>query len=392
MGFDEHEKKKRVAIIAISGILLVAMVASVVIGLSAGSGNKNANNAATSDDQNQISTNQKDVEMLCSSTQYQETCKHSLSNATNGTTDVKGLIKTVFDAAGKEFKKFIDNSTLFNELAKDNMTKQAMEICHEVLDYAIDDIKNSINTVDAFDLSKVGEYAYDIKVWLGGTISHQQTCLDGFENKTTHAAQTMEKVMNTSLELSLNALDIISGLYDVANAFGSTENLQGQGNDNTSSEKAHGGNENTSSRKLLDTLPSWVSDDSHHRSLLAAAAGAPHIKPDVVVAQDGTGKFKTLNEALKTVPKNNKKPYVIYVKAGVYKEIVNIPKESSYVTIVGDGPTRTKFTGSLGYADGFQTYNTATFGKLFTMLANIKRISFLFEKSEANRDRSYCCS
>ncbi|XP_054804525.1 pectinesterase/pectinesterase inhibitor-like [Prosopis cineraria] len=355
MSNGDHERKKKIAVISVSGILLVAMVAAVGVGLS-GTGEEAYDAVASAEDdggeKKQISASQKDVEMLCSSAQYKETCKHSLAKANNGTTDVKELIKTAFHAAAKEFKKFIDNSTLFDELAKDNMTKQAMEICHEVLDYAIDDVKNSINSVEQFDISKLSDYAYDVKVWLGGTISHQRTCLDGFENTTTHAAETMANVLNTSLELSMNALDIISGLSDVAEAFG----LAGLGG-----QQDHGTN-NTSSRKLLESLPSWVGDSQHRHLLAAAAAGASNVKPNAVVAQDGSGQFKTLTDAINSVPKNNKKPYVIYVKAGIYKEIVKIPKQSSYITIVGDGPTLTRFTGGLNFADGVQTYNTATFG------------------------------
>ncbi|KAI9123031.1 hypothetical protein K1719_005920 [Acacia pycnantha] len=323
----------------------------------------------------QILSPQMGAEMLCSSAQYKETCEHILSKANNGTSNSKELVKTAFDAAAKEFKKFIDNSTLFEKLAKDNMTKQAMEICQEVLDYAIDDIQNSINRVDQFDIDKLDEYVYDVKVWLGGTISHQQTCLDGFENTTTDAAETMAKVLNTSLELSMNALDIISGLSDIAEAFklpgfanilqtfgnGNNSGQQAHGNDNTSGKQTHA-NDNSLHRKLLESLPSWVSDSQYRHLLATAASGAANVKHDVVVAQDGTGQFTTLTDALKTVPKNNTKPYVIYVKAGTYNEIVNITKQSSYITIIGDGPTHTRFSGNLSYADGVQTYNTATFG------------------------------
>ena len=66
--------------------------------------------------------------------------------------------------------------------------------------------------------------------------------------------------------------------------------------------------------------------------------------PTVVVAQDGSGDFKKVQEALNSVPKNNATPYIIYVKAGTYKEKLLLSKGQDNVILVGDGADKTILT------------------------------------------------
>ncbi|XP_025826298.1 probable pectinesterase/pectinesterase inhibitor 58 [Panicum hallii] len=100
-------------------------------------------------------------------------------------------------------------------------------------------------------------------------------------------------------------------------------------------------------------LPKWVPGDL--RRLLQVQ------KPNAVVAQDGSGGFKTITAAINAVPKTYKGRYVIYVKAGTYKEYVTVPKNMANVFMYGDGPTRTVVTGDKSNTGGFATIATRTF-------------------------------
>lgn len=64
---------------------------------------------------------------------------------------------------------------------------------------------------------------------------------------------------------------------------------------------------------------------------------------------------------------------IIYVKAGVYNEKVNIDRDLKNIMLVGDGMDRTIVTGNRNVPDGATTLGSATFGK--TEVA-IRRHSF----------------
>ncbi|CAI5973277.1 unnamed protein product [Closterium sp. NIES-64] len=78
------------------------------------------------------------------------------------------------------------------------------------------------------------------------------------------------------------------------------------------------------------------------------------LKPNAVVGRNE--RYKKINDALKAAPKTGL--YVVYIKAGTYKEKVLVSREG--VILVGDGASKTIITGKDSVAGGFTTYNTAT--------------------------------
>ncbi len=64
----------------------------------------------------------------------------------------------------------------------------------------------------------------------------------------------------------------------------------------------------------------------------------------ITVDSDGTGDFTTVQEAIDFVPENNVYPVTIEIADGVYKEVLNIPKTKSNITLVGESPENTIIT------------------------------------------------
>ncbi len=64
----------------------------------------------------------------------------------------------------------------------------------------------------------------------------------------------------------------------------------------------------------------------------------------ITVNQDGTGDFTTVQSAIDFVPENNVFPVTIEIANGTYKEVLNIPKTKSNITLVGESPENTIIT------------------------------------------------
>lgn len=64
----------------------------------------------------------------------------------------------------------------------------------------------------------------------------------------------------------------------------------------------------------------------------------------ITVARDGSGNFKTVQEALNSIPSGNKEPVTILIKAGIYKEVITVDATKENIRFLGDGATKTILT------------------------------------------------
>ncbi|MCX8020357.1 MAG: pectinesterase family protein [Chitinophagaceae bacterium] len=64
----------------------------------------------------------------------------------------------------------------------------------------------------------------------------------------------------------------------------------------------------------------------------------------IIVAKDGSGHYRSVQAALDAVPPGNTKPVTIYVKKGIYKEVVIVDARKNFITLKGEDKFETILT------------------------------------------------
>ncbi|KAG5237942.1 hypothetical protein OIU76_012761 [Salix suchowensis] len=320
--------RKRIAIISLSSILLVAIVVAAVVGTRASGGDSKKGGA-----DKPLSAS---VKAVCDVTLYKDSCYDSLAPvAKPDQIQPEELFRLAIQVAKNELSKASqhfskDGGALYNGV-KDNMTIAALENCQELLSLALDHLDDSLQAGNGVNVIDIAD---DLRSWLSTSGTCYQTCIDGLSEAKIQAAA--QDYLKSSSELTSNSLAIITWISKVA-----------------SSVNIH--------RRLLNhedqEMPKWLHPED--RKLLQSSDLKK--KANVVVAKDGSGKYKRISDALKNVPQKSKKRYVIYVKKGVYFENVRVEKKQWNVMIIGDGMKETIVSASLNVVDGTPTFSTATF-------------------------------
>jgi len=105
---------------------------------------------------------------------------------------------------------------------------------------------------------------------------------------------------------------------------------------------------------------------------------------DAIVAKDGTGNYTTVQAAIDAAPSGRTTPYVIYIKDGVYKEIVTIPSNKPFIHLIGESVANTiitydNFSGKPNPAGG--TYGTSNSATVFVNGNDFLAMNITFENS-----------
>ncbi|KAJ3701947.1 hypothetical protein LUZ61_005652 [Rhynchospora tenuis] len=298
---------------------------------------------------------------LCATALHKESCELMLSKLApkRSSKADPGLEASCVESSQSEiFKKFID--VKISELEKavklsadvangtvGDRTAAAKADCRKLLTGALQYARAAYAHARDKDLKGLTAEADEIQHMLTASMTYMYTCVDSFEDTNLNAE--MDSILSNATVMGSNALGVINSISSSA---AKTKSLR------------------PTSMKLMvydadqQGYPTWLS--SGERKLLQEDSP----KPDAVVAKDGSGQFKTINNAIEAVPANHTGRYVIYVKAGEYDEIVKVPRGTNNVFMYGDGANKSIVNGKLSNVETQVTTRlTATFtveGQNFT--------------------------
>ncbi|KAJ4837987.1 hypothetical protein Tsubulata_043193 [Turnera subulata] len=326
--------KKRVLLGVFASVLLVAAVIGIFVSVSS---RKNDQEAA-----HHI------LKSSCSSTLYPEVCFSAVSAVPEATSKIKSQKDVIELLLKATIPSVQQNSNKIKKLRMTlkNLTKRKKVALHDCLEMANETLSKIHKVVEALEqypsLKKsIAEHADDIKIRLSAAMTDQETCLDGFSHDIAD-----KKVRDLFIKAELHVYRLCSSALAIVKNMTDTDMASEQ--------------YSSPERKLEEeengelNWPKWLSEQD--RRLLQATSVTPH----VVVAADGSGNYRTVSAAVAAAPSRSSSRYIIRIKAGVYRENVDVPSSKTNIMFVGDGQTTTIITGSRNVVDGSTTFNSAT--------------------------------
>jgi pectinesterase len=104
----------------------------------------------------------------------------------------------------------------------------------------------------------------------------------------------------------------------------------------------------------------------------------------IIVAKDGAGNYTSVQNAFNAIPSGNKRPVIIFIKKGVYKERLVLDSLKDFVTLIGEDKNETVLTfdnhqGTI--LPNGDTVNTWTSASFFIYGSHFKAENITFENN-----------
>ncbi|XP_014495621.1 pectinesterase [Vigna radiata var. radiata] len=307
------------------------------------------------------SNNKRDVvppETLCRSTLYPSYCKTLLANQ-NG---------TIFDYGRISVRKSLSQSRKFlnlvNSFLQDRSsllslpTTRALEDCQFLAEQNFEYLSNALDNVDKVSDDLPTTEGEDQQTMLSAALTNQETCLEGLQTTASDERVKSELLSSLSDDTKLHSVSLDLFIKGWVPEKKISTSWQPNGR--------HLGFRNGRLPLRMSNRVRAIYDSArgHGRKLLQDSSNSVLVNDIVVVSQDGSGNFTTINDAIAAAPNNSAASdgyFLIFVTGGVYQEYVSIAKNKKYLMMVGDGINQTIITGDHNVVDNFTTFNSATF-------------------------------
>ncbi|KAF5732637.1 pectinesterase family protein [Tripterygium wilfordii] len=291
---------------------------------------------------------------ICNSTLDPSYCKSVLPNRH----------QNVYDFGRNSVRQSLSQSRKFLSLINKYLKKQssltpsaigALQDCYFLATLNMEFLTSSLQTVSNTNQELPSSQADDVQTLLSAILTNEQTCLDGLQS--TASAWSVRNGLSFPLSNDTK-------LYSVSLALFTRGWVP---------KKKRATWKPTEQQQLFrhPRLPLKMSSKTRavyetvsRKKLLQNVGGEVEVSDIVVVSQDGSGNFTTINDAVAAAPNNTKGNngyFLIYVTAGVYEEYVSIAKNKNYLMMIGEGINQTIITGNRNVVDGWTTFNSATF-------------------------------
>eukprot|EP01018_Ginkgo_biloba_P025922 Gb_36012 [translate_table: standard] len=277
------------------------------------------------------------ISLACQATQYPDLCKSSLMGSPVATKPAQpqDIIEAAFglSADGVKHSHSLCQTILAASSGNFNLTIAAQN-CLESLNASIRLISKSSSA------PLLDKRIKDVKAWMSAALTRQYDARSAFRN-----VNTTEQVRST-----VEQIDCVMCL--TSNALSMADALDTYGNDIISWKPPQTERSN-SSAKPTGSQKSFSTDMPTLRELI----------PNVIVSKDKSSVYSSIQAAVNSAPDDSLERFIIYIKAGIYEEIVTIPPTKTNIMFIGDGMDQTLITGSMS-ADqpGIGTYGSATVG------------------------------
>ncbi|XP_010264199.1 PREDICTED: pectinesterase 2-like [Nelumbo nucifera] len=262
------------------------------------------------------------VNWWCNRTPYPDTCKSSMnpdprSNAPKRKHEFR---KMSLQAAMERALRAESHTKWLGPKCRNKREKVAWADCLQLYQNTVLQLNTTLNPYSRYT-------DVDVQTWLSTALTNLETCKTGFIE--LGVSDFMLPLMSN------NVSKLISNTLAINNNATTTQNQSYTGG-----------------------YPSWVS--AGDRKLLQSSS--PASQANIVVAQDGSGNFRTIKEALSAASqqRTGSGRFVIYVKKGAYIENLEIGSSLQNIMLVGDGMRNTIITGNRSVGGGSTTFNSAT--------------------------------